>query len=164
MSYYHKRYVILSHIYCILHYESDVCVTSYLFTVWERSGPLSLFEQWKCRGLSWHYLRVNESMSAVKRCPFLGLFIWAVFVWPCFPGHKLNKDLKHYLSLRFQKSSPDHELQKTIRANLYRHAVPCEYYFLLFGFCFCFLHNIFITGLFYGLFTIFFYLILSFFI
>ncbi|XP_047426394.1 membrane-associated guanylate kinase, WW and PDZ domain-containing protein 1-like isoform X5 [Mugil cephalus] len=40
-------------------------------------------------------------------------------------GHRLNKDLKHYLSLRFQKSSPDHELQKTIRANLYRHAVPC---------------------------------------
>ncbi|XP_024860277.1 membrane-associated guanylate kinase, WW and PDZ domain-containing protein 1-like isoform X12 [Kryptolebias marmoratus] len=40
-------------------------------------------------------------------------------------GHKLNKDLKHFLSLRFQKSSPDHELQKTIRANLYRHAVPC---------------------------------------
>ncbi|XP_074536863.1 membrane-associated guanylate kinase, WW and PDZ domain-containing protein 1-like isoform X4 [Halichoeres trimaculatus] len=40
-------------------------------------------------------------------------------------GHKLNKDLKLYLSLRFQKSSPDHELQKIIRANLYRHAVPC---------------------------------------
>ncbi|XP_041702677.1 membrane-associated guanylate kinase, WW and PDZ domain-containing protein 1-like isoform X4 [Coregonus clupeaformis] len=40
-------------------------------------------------------------------------------------GNKLNKDLKHYLSLRFQKSSPDHELQQTIRANLYRHAVPC---------------------------------------
>ncbi|XP_038127374.1 membrane-associated guanylate kinase, WW and PDZ domain-containing protein 1-like isoform X9 [Cyprinodon tularosa] len=40
-------------------------------------------------------------------------------------GNKLNKDLKHFLSLRFQKTSPDHELQKTIRANLYRHAVPC---------------------------------------
>ncbi|KAM6928171.1 membrane-associated guanylate kinase, WW and PDZ domain-containing protein 1b isoform 2-T2 [Xenentodon cancila] len=40
-------------------------------------------------------------------------------------GNKLNKDLKHYLSLRFQKSSPDHELQQTIRDNLYRHAVPC---------------------------------------
>ncbi|XP_072305789.1 membrane-associated guanylate kinase, WW and PDZ domain-containing protein 1-like isoform X4 [Eucyclogobius newberryi] len=40
-------------------------------------------------------------------------------------GNKLNKDLKHYLNLRFQKSSPDHELQKIIRANLYRHAVPC---------------------------------------
>ncbi|XP_077579459.1 membrane-associated guanylate kinase, WW and PDZ domain-containing protein 1-like isoform X11 [Stigmatopora nigra] len=40
-------------------------------------------------------------------------------------GNRLNKDLKHYLSLRFQKASPDHELQKTIRANLYRHAVPC---------------------------------------
>uniref|UniRef100_A0A3B3U181 PDZ domain-containing protein n=1 Tax=Poecilia latipinna TaxID=48699 RepID=A0A3B3U181_9TELE len=40
------------------------------------------------------------------------------------PGTKLNKDLKHYLSQRFQKSSPDHELQQTIRENLYRHAVP----------------------------------------
>ncbi|KAK5601519.1 hypothetical protein CRENBAI_024909 [Crenichthys baileyi] len=39
-------------------------------------------------------------------------------------GTKLNKDLKHYLSQRFQKSSPDHELQQTIRENLYRHAVP----------------------------------------
>ncbi|KAI3370359.1 hypothetical protein L3Q82_025129, partial [Scortum barcoo] len=40
-------------------------------------------------------------------------------------GNKLNKDLKLYLSQRFQKSSPDHELQQTIRDNLYRHAVPC---------------------------------------
>uniref|UniRef100_A0A6Q2XAZ7 Membrane-associated guanylate kinase, WW and PDZ domain-containing protein 1 n=1 Tax=Esox lucius TaxID=8010 RepID=A0A6Q2XAZ7_ESOLU len=40
-------------------------------------------------------------------------------------GNKLNKDLKHYLSQRFQKSSPDHDLQQTIRDNLYRHAVPC---------------------------------------
>ncbi|XP_031422069.1 membrane-associated guanylate kinase, WW and PDZ domain-containing protein 1-like isoform X5 [Clupea harengus] len=40
-------------------------------------------------------------------------------------GHRLNKDLKHYLSLRFHKSSPDHELQQVIRDNLYRHAVPC---------------------------------------
>lgn len=41
-------------------------------------------------------------------------------------GSKLNKDLKHYLNQRFQKSSPDHELQQTIRDNLYRHAVPCK--------------------------------------
>ncbi|XP_037831254.1 membrane-associated guanylate kinase, WW and PDZ domain-containing protein 1b isoform X10 [Kryptolebias marmoratus] len=41
------------------------------------------------------------------------------------PGTKLNKDLKHYLTQRFQKSSADHELQQTIRENLYRHAVPC---------------------------------------
>uniref|UniRef100_A0A674E3D7 Membrane-associated guanylate kinase, WW and PDZ domain-containing protein 1 n=1 Tax=Salmo trutta TaxID=8032 RepID=A0A674E3D7_SALTR len=40
-------------------------------------------------------------------------------------GTKLNKDLKHYLSQRFLKSSQDHELQQTIRDNLYRHAVPC---------------------------------------
>ncbi|KAG7273160.1 hypothetical protein CRUP_019327 [Coryphaenoides rupestris] len=40
-------------------------------------------------------------------------------------GNKLNKDLKQYLSLRFQKASADHELQQTIRDNLYHHAVPC---------------------------------------
>ncbi|XP_015202607.2 membrane-associated guanylate kinase, WW and PDZ domain-containing protein 1b isoform X1 [Lepisosteus oculatus] len=40
-------------------------------------------------------------------------------------GSRLNKDLKQYLSQRFQKSSADHELQQTIRNNLYRHAVPC---------------------------------------
>ncbi|XP_028824240.1 membrane-associated guanylate kinase, WW and PDZ domain-containing protein 1-like isoform X11 [Denticeps clupeoides] len=40
-------------------------------------------------------------------------------------GNKLNKDLKQYLSQRFQKSSADYELQQTIRDNLYRHAVPC---------------------------------------
>uniref|UniRef100_A0A8C1KJQ1 Membrane-associated guanylate kinase, WW and PDZ domain-containing protein 1 n=1 Tax=Cyprinus carpio TaxID=7962 RepID=A0A8C1KJQ1_CYPCA len=43
----------------------------------------------------------------------------------CFAGNKLNKDLKHYLSQRFPKSSADYELQQTIRDNLYRHAVPC---------------------------------------
>ncbi|XP_035376263.1 membrane-associated guanylate kinase, WW and PDZ domain-containing protein 1 isoform X3 [Electrophorus electricus] len=40
-------------------------------------------------------------------------------------GSKLNKDLKLYLSQRFQKSSDDHRLQQVIRDNLYRHAVPC---------------------------------------
>ncbi|GAB5568208.1 membrane-associated guanylate kinase [Prionailurus iriomotensis] len=39
-------------------------------------------------------------------------------------GGKLNKDLRHFLNQRFQKGSPDHELQQTIRDNLYRHAVP----------------------------------------
>lgn len=41
-------------------------------------------------------------------------------------GGKLNKDLRHFLNQRFQKGSPDHELQQTIRDNLYRHAVPCK--------------------------------------
>ncbi|XP_063113192.1 membrane-associated guanylate kinase, WW and PDZ domain-containing protein 1 isoform X22 [Cavia porcellus] len=40
-------------------------------------------------------------------------------------GGRLTKDLRHFLSQRFQKGSPDHELQQTIRDNLYRHAVPC---------------------------------------
>uniref|UniRef100_A0A8D2M614 Membrane associated guanylate kinase, WW and PDZ domain containing 1 n=1 Tax=Zonotrichia albicollis TaxID=44394 RepID=A0A8D2M614_ZONAL len=38
---------------------------------------------------------------------------------------RLTKDLRHYLNQRFQKGSPDHDLQQTIRDNLYRHAVPC---------------------------------------
>lgn len=53
------------------------------------------------------------------------MFVFS-FVFLMVTGTKLNKDLKHYLSQRFQKSSPDHELQQTIRENLYRHAVPCE--------------------------------------
>ncbi|XP_073900255.1 membrane-associated guanylate kinase, WW and PDZ domain-containing protein 1 isoform X9 [Castor canadensis] len=40
-------------------------------------------------------------------------------------GGRLNKDLRHFLSQRFQKGSADHELQQIIRDNLYRHAVPC---------------------------------------
>uniref|UniRef100_A0A670J6S6 Membrane-associated guanylate kinase, WW and PDZ domain-containing protein 1 n=1 Tax=Podarcis muralis TaxID=64176 RepID=A0A670J6S6_PODMU len=45
---------------------------------------------------------------------------------PFYPSlGRLNKDLRHYLNQRFQKGSPDHELQQTIRDNLYRHAVPC---------------------------------------
>ncbi|XP_055484553.1 membrane-associated guanylate kinase, WW and PDZ domain-containing protein 1 isoform X22 [Psammomys obesus] len=40
-------------------------------------------------------------------------------------GGRLTKDLRHFLNQRFQKGSPDHELQQTIRDNLYRHAVPC---------------------------------------
>ncbi|XP_063282886.1 membrane-associated guanylate kinase, WW and PDZ domain-containing protein 1 isoform X4 [Pelobates fuscus] len=40
-------------------------------------------------------------------------------------GGRLNKDLRQFLNQRFQKASPDHELQQVIRDNLYRHAVPC---------------------------------------
>ncbi|XP_037334073.2 membrane-associated guanylate kinase, WW and PDZ domain-containing protein 1-like isoform X5 [Pungitius pungitius] len=81
-------------------------------------------------------LRVGELLLEVEGLPVSGLPLYDIYnVMTCCrgpvrlktvrQGHKLNKDLKHYLSLRFQKSSPDHELQKTIRANLYRHAVPC---------------------------------------
>ncbi|KAK2177076.1 hypothetical protein NP493_619g01026 [Ridgeia piscesae] len=37
----------------------------------------------------------------------------------------LTKDLRQYLNQRFQKSSVDHDLQQTIRDNLYRRTVPC---------------------------------------
>ncbi|XP_030623627.1 membrane-associated guanylate kinase, WW and PDZ domain-containing protein 2a [Chanos chanos] len=40
-------------------------------------------------------------------------------------GGVVDKDLRHYLSLRFQKGSLDHELQQIIRDNLYLRTVPC---------------------------------------
>ncbi|XP_078717224.1 membrane-associated guanylate kinase, WW and PDZ domain-containing protein 2-like isoform X2 [Lampetra fluviatilis] len=41
------------------------------------------------------------------------------------PGGALTKDLRLYLNQRFQKGSVDHELQQTIRDNLYLRTVPC---------------------------------------
>ncbi|XP_078731149.1 membrane-associated guanylate kinase, WW and PDZ domain-containing protein 1-like isoform X3 [Lampetra fluviatilis] len=41
------------------------------------------------------------------------------------PGKDINKDLKLYLNQRFQKGSVDHDLQQTIRDNLYLRTVPC---------------------------------------
>lgn len=44
-----------------------------------------------------------------------------------FAGKVLNTDLRHYLSLQFQKGSLDHKLQQVIRDNLYLRTIPCEY-------------------------------------
>uniref|UniRef100_A0A9J7YP47 Membrane-associated guanylate kinase, WW and PDZ domain-containing protein 3 n=1 Tax=Cyprinus carpio carpio TaxID=630221 RepID=A0A9J7YP47_CYPCA len=41
------------------------------------------------------------------------------------PGKVLNADLRHYLSLQFQKGSIDHKLQQVIRDNLYLRTIPC---------------------------------------
>lgn len=43
------------------------------------------------------------------------------------PGGVIDRDLRRYLNLRFQKGSVDHELQQIIRDNLYLRTVPCEY-------------------------------------
>lgn len=51
----------------------------------------------------------------------------------------IDKDLRHYLNLRFQKGSVDHELQQIIRDNLYLRTVPCEFSTtVVFVFCFFF--------------------------
>jgi hypothetical protein len=39
----------------------------------------------------------------------------------------LTKDLRQFLDARFQKGSIDHDLQQTIRDNLYMRTVPCKY-------------------------------------
>ncbi|XP_077582961.1 membrane-associated guanylate kinase, WW and PDZ domain-containing protein 1b isoform X4 [Stigmatopora nigra] len=81
-------------------------------------------------------LNDGELLLEVENLPVSGLPMYDVqtFIKNCKgpirlkavrPGNKLTKDLKHYLSQRFQKSSADHELQQIIRDNLYRHAVPC---------------------------------------
>ncbi|XP_034021721.1 membrane-associated guanylate kinase, WW and PDZ domain-containing protein 3 isoform X2 [Thalassophryne amazonica] len=41
------------------------------------------------------------------------------------PGKVLNTDLRHYLSLQFQKGSLDHKFQQIIRDNLYLRTIPC---------------------------------------
>lgn len=43
-------------------------------------------------------------------------------------GQSITKDLRQYLGARFEKGSVDHELQQTIRDNLYTRTVPCEYF------------------------------------
>ncbi|ETE67048.1 Membrane-associated guanylate kinase, WW and PDZ domain-containing protein 3, partial [Ophiophagus hannah] len=43
-------------------------------------------------------------------------------------GKVINKDLRHYLSLQFQKGSVDHKLQQVIRDNLYLRTIPCNFY------------------------------------
>ncbi|MCI4375319.1 hypothetical protein PGIGA_G00108050 [Pangasianodon gigas] len=43
-------------------------------------------------------------------------------LWEC---KVLNTDLRHYLSLQFQKGSLDHKLQQVIRDNLYLRTIPC---------------------------------------
>uniref|UniRef100_A0A3Q3H1B8 Membrane-associated guanylate kinase, WW and PDZ domain-containing protein 2-like n=1 Tax=Labrus bergylta TaxID=56723 RepID=A0A3Q3H1B8_9LABR len=48
-------------------------------------------------------------------------------------GGVIDKDLRHYLNLRFQKGSVDHELQQIIRDNLYLRTVPCEFPLLCFS-------------------------------
>ena len=53
-------------------------------------------------------------------------------------GGNLNKDLLHFLNQRFQKGSPDHEYQQTLRDNLYRHAVPSLLLPFVLGFCLSF--------------------------
>ncbi|GAA6090497.1 membrane-associated guanylate kinase, WW and PDZ domain-containing protein 3 isoform X5 [Tachysurus ichikawai] len=48
------------------------------------------------------------------------------FVCGAFTSCKvLNTDLRHYLSLQFQKGSLDHKLQQVIRDNLYLRTIPC---------------------------------------
>lgn len=41
-------------------------------------------------------------------------------------GNALPRDLRQYLRSRFQRDSADHELQQTIRDNLYMRTVPCK--------------------------------------
>ncbi|XP_071349083.1 membrane-associated guanylate kinase, WW and PDZ domain-containing protein 1b isoform X3 [Trachinotus anak] len=85
-----------------------------------RSGNLNEGELLlEVENLSISGLPLYDVQTVIKNCK------GAVRLKTVRQGSKLNKDLKHYLSQRFQKSSPDHELQQTIRDNLYRHAVPC---------------------------------------
>uniref|UniRef100_A0A8C1SS95 Membrane-associated guanylate kinase, WW and PDZ domain-containing protein 1 n=1 Tax=Cyprinus carpio TaxID=7962 RepID=A0A8C1SS95_CYPCA len=81
-------------------------------------------------------LHQDELLLEVNDTPVAGLTIrdvWAVVRHCRDPvrlkcvkqGGVVDKDLRQYLNLRFQKGSLDHELQQIIRDNLYLRTVPC---------------------------------------
>ncbi|XP_052410154.1 membrane-associated guanylate kinase, WW and PDZ domain-containing protein 2 isoform X6 [Carassius gibelio] len=81
-------------------------------------------------------LHQDELLLEVNDTPVAGLTIrdvWAVVRHCKDPvrlkcvkqGGVVDKDLRRYLNLRFQKGSLDHELQQIIRDNLYLRTVPC---------------------------------------
>ncbi|XP_026065651.1 membrane-associated guanylate kinase, WW and PDZ domain-containing protein 2-like isoform X3 [Carassius auratus] len=81
-------------------------------------------------------LHQDELLLEVNDTPVAGLTIrdvWAVVRHCKDPvrlkcvrqGGVVDKDLRQYLNLRFQKGSLDHELQQIIRDNLYLRTVPC---------------------------------------
>ncbi|XP_056103474.1 membrane-associated guanylate kinase, WW and PDZ domain-containing protein 2a isoform X5 [Rhinichthys klamathensis goyatoka] len=81
-------------------------------------------------------LQQDDLLLEVNDTPVAGLTIrdvWAVVKHCKDPvrlkcvkqGGVVDKDLRQYLNLRFQKGSLDHELQQIIRDNLYLRTVPC---------------------------------------
>nr|XP_055045587.1 membrane-associated guanylate kinase, WW and PDZ domain-containing protein 2a isoform X16 [Misgurnus anguillicaudatus] len=81
-------------------------------------------------------LNQDELLLEVNEIPVAGLTIrdvWAVVRHCKDPvrlkcvkqGGVVDKDLRQYLNLRFQKGSLDHELQQIIRDNLYLRTIPC---------------------------------------
>ncbi|XP_030650136.1 membrane-associated guanylate kinase, WW and PDZ domain-containing protein 2 [Chanos chanos] len=64
-------------------------------------------------------LTIRDVLAVIKHCK-------DPFRLKCVKqGGVVDKDLRHYLNLRFQKGSVDHELQQVIRDNLYLRTVPC---------------------------------------
>ncbi|XP_010629568.1 membrane-associated guanylate kinase, WW and PDZ domain-containing protein 3 isoform X1 [Fukomys damarensis] len=64
---------------------------------------------------------ITDSSSIVYQLSFRYKKKWLLFNI----GKVINKDLRHYLSLQFQKGSIDHKLQQVIRDNLYLRTIPC---------------------------------------
>uniref|UniRef100_H0V912 Membrane-associated guanylate kinase, WW and PDZ domain-containing protein 3 n=1 Tax=Cavia porcellus TaxID=10141 RepID=H0V912_CAVPO len=61
----------------------------------------------------------------VAQCIGLAFIYLSNVLFSIFVGKVINKDLRHYLSLQFQKGSIDHKLQQVIRDNLYLRTIPC---------------------------------------
>lgn len=67
----------------------------------------------------------DSLISGFVKCWLTGLPDWPRVLFNS-AGKVLNTDLRHYLSLQFQKGSLDHKLQQVIRDNLYLRTIPCE--------------------------------------
>ncbi|XP_073475684.1 membrane-associated guanylate kinase, WW and PDZ domain-containing protein 2 isoform X7 [Aquarana catesbeiana] len=64
-------------------------------------------------------LTIRDVLAVVKHCKE------PIRIKCVKQGGIVDKDLRRYLNLRFQKGSVDHELQQIIRDNLYLRTVPC---------------------------------------
>ncbi|XP_071817085.1 membrane-associated guanylate kinase, WW and PDZ domain-containing protein 3-like isoform X5 [Apostichopus japonicus] len=82
-------------------------------------------------------VHVDEILLEVNGTKVAGFTLWDIYTLfheysdqllylKCVKaGQPLTKDLRRYLNTRFQKGSIDHDLQQTIRENLYYRTVPC---------------------------------------
>lgn len=84
--------------------------------------PLASWLIWDQYLVSWNRRPIISLEKAPTRWKQT---VTSVFLCLCLGG-VVDKDLRHYLNLRFSKGSVDHDHQQIIRDNLYLRTVPCK--------------------------------------
>ena len=126
--------MIILYIYIwILHNDNIVCIFFCEITN-NTNSKLLIIMFWFCPRIIMFRMHLNMCLSIWSHITLtvidiggsMLLDMYFMFNFPVFSG-LLTKDLREYLNTRFQKNSLDHDLQQTIRDNIYRRTVPCKY-------------------------------------